>query len=428
MTFERSGGTTMKYTFSQTDVKNIDSFAQAHGIFQQTSYWADFRHIFRHTAFIGRDDSGQTVLTCLLLRLPVYTTGHSIGYITRGFVCDWENLELVGAFTEFLKEYCSKHRIIYIITDPYADYKVEFAAPEPEKDLRAALERFGWVRNDRALLQPKTNYRLLIDRNSDPELEWQRLYGKMNTKLKNHLRLCENRGMYVEKYTGDELEPAVDKFYDMLVHTTEAKGFGRRPLKYYRGMAKALRPFVTVYLHRCDMKKYIALAESQQQQLRQKIAKAEAETDPERRAAKQKSIDTDKKQIADIDVKIAKARAYPEDPYVHADFFIKMGNKSYSFFGASSPTLRELKLTAGYLHMIRDSLDGQCESFNIGGTLKLDTPDIKDDRMYELYLYKCEYAGQFVEHPGEFFLISNEKMFELFHNRLNYFKRIVFRF
>lgn len=418
----------MTYTFKETAVENIDSFAVAHGIFQQTSYWARFRSLFRHTAFVGTDENGQTVLTCLLLRLPVYCTPMSIGYITRGFVCDWTDFALIGQFTAFLKEYCARKHIIYTITDPYADYKVEFADPAPENDLCAALERFGWEKNTKALLQPRTNYRLHIDPANAPEKEWERLYGRMNTKLKNHLRLCENRGMYVEKYTGDDLPAAVEKFYDMLIHTTETKGFGHRPLKYYKRMAQSLAPFVTVYLHRCDMKKYIALAESQQADLREKIAKAEAEQDPVRRAAKQKSIDTDTKQIADIDAKIAAAREYPSDPYVHADFFIKMGDKSYSFFGASSPTLRKLKLTAGYTHMIRDSLDGQVTTFNIGGTLKLDTPDIKDDRMYDLYLYKCGYAGEFVEHPGEYFLVTNKKMFNLFHNKLNYFKRIVFRF
>ena len=78
--------------------------------------------------------------------------------------------------------------------------------------------------------------------------------------------------------------------------------------------------------------------------------------------------------------------------------------------------------------MIQDSIDGKVETFNMGGTLKLNSSDIKHDAMYELYQYKCQYGGEFVEMPGEYYLISNRKLFDLFHNKLNYFRRIVFRF
>ena len=96
------------YRFEKTNVKNIDSFAVENGIFQQTSYWASFRSFMKPDSFIGYDENGNTVLTCLMLRLPVYLTPYSVGYITRGCVCDYENRELVSEFTEYLKSYCKR--------------------------------------------------------------------------------------------------------------------------------------------------------------------------------------------------------------------------------------------------------------------------------------------------------------------------------
>ena len=62
-----------------------------------------------------------------------------------------------------------------------------------------------------------------------------------------------------------------------------------------------------------------------------------------------------------------------------------MGNKAYNFYGANAGALRELKLTANYWDMIKDSLDGQVTTFNMGGTLELNTDELKKDPMYELY-------------------------------------------
>ena len=44
-----------------------------------------------------------------------------------------------------------------------------------------------------------------------------------------------------------------------------------------------------------------------------------------------------------------------------------------------------------------------------------------------LYLYKKQYAGEFVEMPGEYHLVLDEKKYNFFHKKLNYFRRIVFR-
>ena len=104
-----------------------------------------------------------------------------------------------------------------------------------------------------------------------------------------------------------------------------------------------------------------------------------------------------------------------------------MGNKAYNFYGANSAALRELKLTANYADMLEDSLDGKVSSFNMGGTLRLDTENIKDDKMYELYQYKKQYGGEFVEMPGEFFLVINRKAFNILNGKLNYFRRIIYR-
>lgn len=416
------------YTFRKVKPQDVDPFAEANGIFFQTSHWARFRSLFRSDAFLGYDENGNTVLSCLLFRLPVYGTPYSIGHISRGFVCDYTNKDLVAAFTEYLKQYCKKHHIVYTIIDPFADYKKDFEIIG--NDLCSQLESLGYVRNNGITLQPRTNYRLLLDPTSDKETEIKRLSDRLAQKLRNDIQISLDRGITVERRNDPE---AVRIFYNLLLETTEKKGFGHRKLAYYQKFAASLKDFVTIYLYRYDAEKDRVYTENVLHDAEMLLNRIQTEMDdPVTTPQKKNRLEPKKKeaikQITALQKRLQITEKYKDNPYISAFFFIKMGNKAHNFFGANALALRELKLTANYWDMITDSVDGAVTTFNIGGTLKLNTENIKDDKMYDLYLYKKQYAGELIEMPGEYFLISNEKMFRLLHEKLNYFRRIVFRF
>lgn len=419
------------YKFEKTDVKKTDSFAVENGIFQQTSYWASFRSFMKPDAFIGYDESGNTVLTCLMLRLPVYFTPYSIGYITRGFVCDYSNRALLSDFTEYLKEYCVKKHIVYAIFDPFCDYKIDFKDIATD-DLKTFFLSLGYEQNKVGVLQPRTNYRLLFDPQNDPENERKKVYSDFTVHLKNDIKFSHDRGVTLEICRGSDLDRGVRIFYELLVETTQKKGFGRRNLDYYRAFANSLRDFVSIYLYKYDYAKDKAYTDEVLRQAAIKLKTLcdehdDPNTTEQKRLRLEPKIREVKKQINATVKRVEIAKKYENCPYLSASFFIKMGNKAYNFYGANSAALRELKLTANYADMIDDSLDGKVSSFNMGGTLRLDTDNIKDDKMFELYQYKKQYGGEFVEMPGEFFLVTNRKMFNILNGKLNYFRRIIYR-
>ena len=419
------------YRFEKTDVSVTDSLAIENGIFQQTSYWASFRSFMKPHAFAGYDDNGSIVLSCLMLCLPVYLTPYSVGYITRGFVCDYSNRTLVSEFTAYLTEYCKKHHIAYVIFDPFCDYRVDF---EDVKDdnIVSFFESLGYEKNTTGVLQPRTNYRLLFSPENGIDEVRKKMYSDFTVHLKNDIKFSHDRGVTLELCKDEKLEYGVRIFYDLLVETTEKKGFGRRKLGYYIKFAQSLKDYVSIYLYKYDYEKDKAYTDEvlKQAAFRLKTLTDEFEnpdTTEQKRGRLEPKIREAKKQIDATIKRAGIAEKYKNCPYLSASFFIKMGNKAYNFYGANSAALRELKLTANYADMIDNSVDGKVSTFNMGGTLKLDTDNIKDDKMYELYQYKKQYGGEFVEMPGEFFLVINRKMFELLNGKLNYFRRIVFR-
>ena len=419
------------YRFDITDVGNIDAFAIENGIFQQTSYWASFRSFMKPHAFLGYDEDGRTVLSCLMLCLPVYLTPFSIGYITRGFVCNYADKVLVAEFTAYLKEYCAKKHIVYVIFDPYCDYRINFEDMRTE-NMVSFFESLGYEKNNVGVLQPRTNYRLLLDPNNDISEERKRIANGFTVHLKNDIKFSHDRGVKLELCEGENLDRGVRIFYDLLVETTEKKGFGRRNLNYYLRFADSLKDYVSIYLYKYDYQKDKEYTDEVLKQAALKLKNLTDEYDDpntteQKRLRLEPKIREAKKQISATIKRVEIANKYSDCPYLSASFFIKMGNKAYNFYGANSAALRELKLTANYADMIDNSVDGKVSTFNMGGTLKLDTDNIKDDKMYELYQYKKQYGGEFVEMPGEFFLVINRKMFELLNGKLNYFRRIVFR-
>ena len=418
------------YTFTETGKHAVDEFAVANGIFQQTSYWADFRRIFKPTAFIGSDGQ-KTVLSCLMLRLAVPCTPYSIGYITRGFVCDYKNTQLVREFTEYLKAYMRKKHVVYAIFDPMCDYKVDFEISQP--DINELFLSLGYVKNTGVCMQPQTNYRVLYDVNNDIDSERRRIFDAFAPRLRNDIAISHDRGVICERASGRDLDRAVEIFYNLLLETTKKKGFGHRSLDYYRRFALSLKDFVTIYLYKYDSAKDIAYTEDIIKSCTEHLARIDAElADPattdkkkERLAPKRKEV---VKQLTATEARLKVAQSLRHDPYISASFYIRMGDKAYNFYGANAAALRDLRLTANYWDMMYDSVDGTVSSFNMGGTLKLNSDDIKHDKTYDLYQYKRQYTGQLVQFPGEYFLINNRRLFELLHNKLNYFRRIVFRF
>ena len=419
------------YRFEKTDVSQTDILAINNGIFQQTSFWASFRSFMKPHAFCGYDNEGNSVLSCLMLCLPVYLTPLSVGYITRGFVCDYSNRNLVSEFTEFLKEYCKKHRIAYVIFDPFCDYRIDFE-DLPKDNIVSFFESLGYEKNTSGVLQPRTNYRLLINPENDPEEERKKMYDSFTVHLKNDIRFSHDRGVTLELCKDEKLDYGVRVFYDLLVETTQKKGFGRRNLDYYRKFAESMKDYVSIYLYKYDYEKD---KEYTDEILRQASVYLKTLTDEydnpntteQKRGRLEPKIREAKKQINATIKRIEISAKYKNCPYLSASFFIKMGNKAYNFYGANSEALRELKLTANYADMIDDSFDGKVSTFNMGGTLRLDTENIKDDKMYDLYQYKKQYGGEFVEMPGEFFLVINRRAFNFLNGKLNYFRRIIYR-
>ena len=243
------------YNFTEVSVFEIDKFSEEQGIFFQTSAWASFKNKYKNVSFIGKDENGETVLTCLLFLISVPCTPFKIGYAMRGFVCDYTNEVLVREFTEFLQAYMKKHHIVYTAIDPFYTYKTDFEVTEDGGKAHQTLLDLGYIHfaNKANSIQRPTNYLVRWDKDLPKDEIAKTVFGKMEKKLQNDIRIAEERGLVPEKYHGDEIsDTVIDEFFKLFEETAEAKGFGIRQRDYYVNLIKHLRKYITIHFYRYD--------------------------------------------------------------------------------------------------------------------------------------------------------------------------------
>lgn len=420
-----------QYTFRAVSLSEAGDFGRDRGVFQQTCEWAAFRNFYKPLPIMGFEGD-VPVLSCIVYRLPVYLTPWGIGYATRGPVCDWKNRRLLEEFFDFYKEYAEKNGIAYTIFDPEADWKVEFSDPV-SPDPREILESCGLVRNTRGVMMPSNNYRIPLDPNNEPAAESKRIYNNYTQGLRTDIENAKTRGIRLEKVHGEGIEKAIDVFYDLFVETHKKKGFGVRNREYYRNFASCLKDYVTVYLYRYDHKNDIELTQKAIDELNQKLSRINEEFDaPETTDKRRKRLLPTKRelesQLTAKEKRISQAKDHEDDPYLSAWFFLSVGEQAHYLYGANSSYLRDLRLTSTYHDMVEDSIFAGAKAINMGGSLKMTTERIEDDPMYDVYLHKSKHNGEFVEFPGEYLLISKAKLTNILRGKLNYFRRVVFRF
>ncbi len=422
---------TNRYTFRPVTPEEAGAFGRDRGVFQQTKEWATFRGFYKPLPIMGFEGD-VPVLSCIVYRLPVYLTPWGIGYATRGPVCDWKNEELLKEFFEFYKGYAKKCSIAYTIFDPEADWRIQFHNPVMP-DPRKIMEQSGLVRNTQGVMMPSNNYRICFHPTADPHTEEQRIYTNYTPGLRTDIENAKTRGIQLEKIHGEGIERAIDIFYDLFVETHKKKGFGVRSREYYHNFACCLRDYVTVYLYRYDHKKDIELTEKSIDDLNRKLSEINAEYDsPETTDKRRKRLSPTKRelesQLKAKEKRIAQAKLHTDDPYLSAWFFLSLGEQTHYLYGANSSYLRDLKLTSTYHDMVTDSIFSGAKAINMGGSLKRTTEKIEEDPMYEVYLHKSKHNGEFVEFPGEYLLVTKPKLTKLLRGKLNYFRRVVFRF
>lgn len=180
----------------------------------QSYDWGEFKARFGwHPVRILVEDAGEPVagLQVLLRHLPFGT----VAYAPRAPVAVFSNSAYLDAL---LGEVHAKARLSGAI----------FLKIEPEMRsssfLESALLNRGFVAS--GCVQPRST--IILDLRPDLTT----LMGKLNRQTRYNIRLAGRRGLTIRQGTADD----IDRFYCLLVETSQRSGFAIHSLEYYRTM------------------------------------------------------------------------------------------------------------------------------------------------------------------------------------------------
>lgn len=435
------------YTFREVSNEVIDKFNanNTKGHIFQTSLWADIKKDWQVKFLAAFNEEDEIVLSStLLLRKAPYVNAY-MGYIPRGFVCDYTNKELLIEFTEYLRNFSKKHNIYFITVDPDIHLAENECNLESGENIKDFLKSLGYKNTDSKnfeAIQPNFVFRLPLPTDGEKQDIKDSLFKSFSSKTRYNMKVAEDRGLSVEVYDKQNLNDEVlSRFHEIMVTTGKRDNFIVRHKDYFKDMIELIFPYCRLYMVKYSYEKDFARLneklnkqEDAKTKALQKIQdlnkKLQDETIEDKKGRIEKKISDQEtrlkeaeRQIEGFSQKIQDIEPFKgQEIYLSGSIYLYFGGKAWYLYGASENVLRDtMPSSAMQWSMISDSIDLGCYLYDfrgVSGDLNPENP------LYGLYRFKKGFNGNFVEFIGEFDLVINNFVYTLYKKAFPKFKQI----
>lgn len=395
------------YSFEKTENYEVfNSFSEKNGgSVYQTSMWAAVKNAWKPYYYMGYKD-GEAVLSCLCLERNIPVAG-KLWYCPDGFVCDYENAELIKEFSAFIKKEMGKYDAFALACDPLVVKKINGETVENfEKNLSVFSDAGFKVDGikDFYTVQPSTTINVLLT-DGDERLSEEKILKKCEKGVRHGVKLGRDGGIKCEEFTIEDIDndPTVaDEFFSIMTETSDRVSFIQRDKSYYVNMLRSLGKFGVMDLLYYDIKGEKSRAESGNM----------TEKELERFNSAMKELES------------AGISENAEKIYVACGLTSYFGKTSICLYGGTRNVLRNTFRPTHLLNWVRicRSISRGCEVHDMGRI----TGDAYDESnpLYGLCRYKQSYAGTVTEYCGDIYLINNSLGFFLFTKALPFAKKM----
>lgn len=168
--------------------------------------------------FVVRNGDKGGAAFQFLSRQPLPGLPLRIGYVPKGPVVDWQDIDTAEATLAQIEVYARRRNCLFVKIDP--DLRADTTVG---RILLHTLERRGWRFSDDQIQFKNTAF-------SDLTVGEDALLETLKSKWRYNVRLAERRGIQIRQGTVADL-PA---FYKLYAETGQRDGFLIRPFSYYR--------------------------------------------------------------------------------------------------------------------------------------------------------------------------------------------------
>lgn len=354
---------------------------------------------------------GKKIIAATLLLSKITPVKKKMFYAPHGFILDYHNYDLLDNFVAEMKKYVKKNNGIFFKIDPYVmllERDINGKVVENGIDNREIynhLKKLGFKEINgkvtQQTLQGKWIYWIDIDGRSIDDV-----MKDMTSKTRQMIRKNEKNGVVVREASYDEL----NKFKDIMDHTSDRREFLSRSLAYYQAMYNALNceGICKIYFAEVNLSNQLDKFKSERDTIQEEHDIKERDFKDGKLKVNEKKFKLKQQELMDninrLNKSISEYEKLKEENgnvlLLGAIMYMIHGNDVISFIGgAYSKYLEFQPFYSIHYELIKYAVDNNYKYYNfygISGNL------VETDSMYGIYLFKKGFGGQVVELMGEF--------------------------
>ena len=416
--------------------EEFKKFADKHEqiTFHQTQEWANLKKRNGWDSYyIGLKDNNKVIAAALLLAKTLPIIKRKMFYSPRGFLIDYNNINILEEFTKQLKKFVKKEKGIFVKIDPYVEYQehdndgniVEngYNNKQAVENLKSLGYKFFGFNLMQDTLQPRWMHVIEINGRSEEEVQKD-----MESKTRQILRKNEKSCIKTHEITREELKT----FKSIMEHTGERRDFIDRPLSYYEAMWDNLHNsgILKILIADIDFNEYEKNTQQELNEIEKSLKDRIYKHDNNLLKMNEKKYESTNKQdnesIERLKKQIEKIKEYKkeygEKKTLGTILFLVYGNEVLSLFGGTDDNLMQFQ-SAYTVHYagIKYAIDNGYKRYNFYGI----TGDFrKENPLYGLYLFKKSFGGHVVELIGEYDLVISKMLYILYKTAFKIYHKI----
>ena len=394
--------------FVELTDKEFDKFVQKH---EQASYMQslDLKKFKENNNIkcyiVGVKDKGKVVAATLMYSIGTFMKKKRF-YSSRGFIIDYNNIELLTFFVDKIKEYIKKNNGMSLTIDPNIIYRTrssngEIIDDNKNDEVINNLKKLGFIHfgfnNYFETMQVRWIYRLEL------KDSYEELKNNFIKSTRKNVEATYNNGVQIRIGNVDDIKSLSAIFKE----TAERDQFNTKSYEYYKSMFESMPNNIKVYMAYIDPNLYLSKTEEKLEN--EKTNNKEIEEKMKTGMVGSKLLN--KKEVSDKliekyteELKEAKKmlKEHPNGVDIGALISMKSGT---DYISLSSGTLTQYKKFypkyALYDAHIKDAYKMGFKYVNFYGIAGDFDPS---NKYYGIYEFKKGFNGNVVEYIGEFTL------------------------
>lgn len=393
--------------FVELTKEEFSKFANGHEqeSFFQTVGLGDLRKIYgSEIYYLGVKEKNKVVLAAMFTVTKTFC-GKKTFYAPRGYLADYNDIELIKFFTKELETFCKKRNGLMIKIDPNIVYRqrgndgsiVEgnFQNDKVINDLKKLGYKHYGFNLDFVYTQSRWN--VVLELNKDYE-ELKKGFSKSTRK---NIEATYKKGVRIRKGTEKDL----DSMEDILVKTADRKNFKPRSLEYYRNMYHCLGNLMNIYIAYLDPDIYLESTKEMLEEERKHYQEIEEKMEHDNIGNKLiNQKETSLKLIQKLEHELQEAikfkQEHPKGCDIGALVSFESGQEYITFH--SGILVEYKKFTPKYLMYDAHIKDAYKKKIKYANFYGISGHFNQDDKDYGMFEFKKGFGGNVVELIGEF--------------------------